>query len=375
MIPRRSILMAGVSMVGCQATNKPALPPPIPPKPLHLLPLTDLVALPNLDWLVHARPQELLRKGALEQSLFTVFPKAKVKELSTYLGFDLLETDELVIANYGETQLYLMHVAYVQSQVETQFAQRVTSQGKRSNSSGQLIRISGIVGRTHRAFASLQNTVLAYEIGPTGPLKIAVAFAREKLKKTKPALQTTPLKELEQALGTAPFRLFAPNTAKPDWTSQAAHGLLPRILAAGLSATPSKQGLNVRVGLLGLWEQDPPTEALSRLEHTVQDLQRSSLGRLTGIHEPKKPFRFGGNKDFVFTETTLDPVVLAQGLKDITSSELRDLFPKTTQQRPEGSNQPPDPAANHPKLLINFTFDIWVHIRGNCVFGLRTFVA
>lgn len=325
------------------------LPPPPPPEPLHLEPLSDLVPSAGLEWLVLARPAELFRAPNLRLPLGLLVPPAGLERLADYTGFDLRLADELALASDGRSTIYLVRVAHDQALVEERFRERLTDEPPSVREGSSVVRVSGTAGEAPRSFAALGGAVVAFETGEPGLLRAAIAFARGRLKRARPALATEPLGSLARRLGDAPLRLYALNPARDPWP-KGAHGLLERGLAAGLVAWPSPEGpLKVRGALAGTWD-DPPTSALGRLEATLRDVGRSAIGRLTAFNEPVVPFSFRGDRDVIEVEGALDAAKLAEGLHAMTSARLDELFPPRSPGAPRrpGSAPRPAPSAQRP---------------------------
>jgi len=317
---RRSLLLGLASAaVGCSRPPAPAAPAR-PTSSLHLDPMTDLVAAGGLDSLVIVRWAEVVR--ALEAPLGLLLTPAGLDALGEYLGFEPRLIEELIVASYGATTLYLLRVPHDPQKVERLFLGRLTAEVLRSNDGPGVVRLNGRIGNVPRGLATLLPDTVAYEVGPSGPLKAVVAFAQGKLKKARPALLAEPLASLVHRLGDAPIRVFFPSPA--SW--KGANGLLDRAVAAGVSLTPRGGNLALKAALLGAWD-DPPAEALRRLERTVSDVAGSGLGHLTALDAPVEPLRLGGDAELITAETTLDATRLAKGLRDITRASLAELFP------------------------------------------------
>lgn len=321
---RRTLLQGGAGallLAGCTKQPPPPRPPPREVPRLHLEPLSDLLPAGGLDSLVQVRWAEVLR--TLGAQLYPLLPPPKLDLLSEYLGFELRLIEELWIASYGSTTLYLMRVPHDPEKVERIFRERLTSDQKRSADGPGAVRMTGRIGTTPRGIATLLPDVLAFEIGTTGPLLATVAFAQEKLKKSKPALVVEPLLEADQKLEDAPIQAFFPS---PTTSWQGAHGLLERATAAAFSLKIQEKNLVLKAILLGAWD-DPPTEALHRLDLTVKDLSNSTLGKLIGLNESVNAYRTIGNADMLTVEGTLSIELLVRGLHDITQASLSELFP------------------------------------------------
>ena len=320
---RRDALFAfsSLALPAC-ASVPPPLPAPLPPAPLHLAPVTDLFASAGLDWLVIVRASEVWR--TMSAPIAKVLPPANLDRLATHLGFDVRLADVLVSAGYGETTLHAVQVAHDGRAAEQRFTERISSAVERVADGARIRRAAGLIGTVPRAMADLDETVLLYEIGPQGPLKAAIAFAQGKLKRAKPALAADPLAGLQKRLGDAPILAMAPRPSRVGW-ARGAHGLLSHATSIGAAATPEGEGLRIRGVALGAWDE-PPTEALKRLEATLADVAGSMLGRLMGLDTPIVAPSFGGDREGIRFEAVVDAGKLAEGLWAATSAELSELF-------------------------------------------------
>ncbi|MCS6900095.1 MAG: hypothetical protein RMJ98_10705 [Myxococcales bacterium] len=324
---RRSFLhsiLIHLPLVGC-STPAPQPPPSPPPLGLHLDPLSDLLPAGGLDLLVLIRWGEVHR--ALGPQLQLLLPPDGLDALSQYLGFELRQAEEILVGSYGATTLYLLRVPYDPLRVERQFRERLTHDLQRSNDGPGVVRVTGRIGETPRGLATLLPDVLAFEVGPTGPLKAVVAFAQGKLKKAHPALAAEPLRTTAAHLEDGPLRLFF-SSHEASW--KGAHGLLERAVAAAFSLRPSQGNLVLQGVLLGAWD-NPPKEALQRLALTVQDVQSSPLGRLTGLDKPPEPFRMEGDEEVLRLSGVISADKLARGLRDMTRASMDELFPRLRQ--------------------------------------------
>ncbi|MFO0658563.1 MAG: hypothetical protein U0165_01830 [Polyangiaceae bacterium] len=247
MSDRRSFLeamfsLAAVSVAAGEGCAKPKPVQPIAPEPvpLHVKPLTDLVAAAGLSWIVVARPAELRRAATFKSALAQLIPDENLAALGGYLGFDPRMIDNAVVAGSGDSMLTLLDVVHDAKVVEKKFVERITSTVERADDGRGLIRLSGLIGTRRRALALLEPTALAWESGPSGPLRATCAFALGKLKKAKPALMAEPLLTLSKKLGDAPLIVMAPAPTRDQWSG--AHGLLEHATAVGLLPRPGPKG-------------------------------------------------------------------------------------------------------------------------------------
>ena len=323
-LDRRSLLraaLAAAALPACSGAPSPAPRPPAPSVSLHLDPLTDLAPAGGLEVLAVFRWREVLR--ALDGPARRLLASDGLDALRTQLGVDPRQIEELVVASYGSSTLYLLRVPHDPREVERLFTRRLTGEITRGNEGPGVVRLAGTIGTTPRALATFLPDVLALEVGPPGPLRASIAFAQGRLKKARPALAAPPLDVLAPRLPDAPWKLYFP---APPASVGGAHGLLDRAAAAAFALTPDDTRLRLHAALLGAWG-DPPDEARRRLDLTVRDVTSSPLGHLTGLDEPLDAYRSGGDSELLTLDGAVDLSRLAQGLHDITKASMAELFP------------------------------------------------
>ena len=263
-----------------------------------------------------------LRSTVVENALKVLLPDDNMAALAGHLGFDPMATRGAVVASYPASTLVLMDVPHDASLVEQKLKERFTTPPQRLEDARGVVTISGAIGLKKRTLSFLYPNVLAWETGAPLPLRAAIAFSEEKLKRSKPALYTEPLRSLAPHLGNAPFQVMAP--APPAHTWSGAHGLLQRTLAIGLSAQPTGEWVTVKIAILGEWD-DPPTEALRRLNRTLDDIAASPVGKLTGLNSPSTPWSFEGDKEVLRASAAFDPNKVAAGLRAATTAQIREI--------------------------------------------------
>ncbi len=326
-LARATILCASLALSGCGAPAPPRspLPPPIPAKPLHLAPLTDLVAAGGLEWLVVIRPAELLRSPVVRPAVLRVLPDERLGRLEATMGFDVRQADAALAAGFGPSTLFLIAVPHDGPRVTRLFGERLSSEVRRTDAGHRIVRVEGKLGVERRALVDLEESVVGLEAGPSLPLRAATAFAEEKLKRARPALAAPPLDALWTRLGDAPIVAVAPRSSLEAWRS-GAHGVLARALSVGLSATPTERGLVLRCVVMGPWD-DQAKEAADRLRLTVADLEKAPIGRLLGLDKPlSKEDVVTAERDAIALVREVDAGALAEGLWAATSAETRELF-------------------------------------------------
>src|SRR3974390_2245384 len=115
MISRRGALLAlgAVGILPACGHPQPASAASIAPEPLHLDPLTDLVAAAGLAWLVQLHPPALVAAPAPPPALALLLPPARVDALAKrfFSGADVGQAIEAVVAGFPSVTLCLARVA------------------------------------------------------------------------------------------------------------------------------------------------------------------------------------------------------------------------------------------------------------------------
>ena len=321
--------VASLLMFGCAPSAPKVASVPEAPAGLHLSPLSDLAPAGGLRWIVLARAGELVQPAALGRPLAEILAVERLEALAELLGFDARLADDVVVADYGTSTLFLFRVAHDPEIVERRFRERIPGEIVRVVHEPRIVRVTGAVGRSVRSLVLLDGHVVALEIGGESYARAAVGFAREKLRRAKPALETEPLASLVRGLrehADPPLLLLAPNPAADPWT-KGAHGLLQVTTAVGMAATPKDGALSVELRATGQYG-DSLEPVRERLEATVKDLVTSPLGSLTGLREPLSDYAYEVGPERLQVRCTWDALRLAGGLRAATAASLAEIFRK-----------------------------------------------
>jgi hypothetical protein len=321
-----------------QACRRPALDPSLPTtltptdRPvLQLAPLADLVPAGGLRWLVDARPRAILADATLIPALTRLVPDPELAaQARARGGIDFRASDEMVIAGYDVSTLFLAHQVVDPARVEAAFGGRVAEvQGRAidrtgTNASDGLIREWGELGRGHETLVIFGVEAVGLARGSEAPIRAAELFAQGRLKRALPAWKAAPLDRLPELLGDAPLRAAAPGPFLGIWSSGLG-GLLSAATAAGLSARVDAGTVHIRVVVTGLWGERAP-DAQARLMEGYDRIVASGIGRLLGLDHPVSPPIFARGNDNVTVEVQLQPNVLLDGISAVTSAQLREIM-------------------------------------------------
>ncbi len=335
-------LALGLGPGGCSAPappSAPEVPPPPPSKPdLHIPALTDLLTIARLQWLVLIKPEELISLQWLRPSLARVLRDDRLDLLAKATGIDLRAVPALALANYRpgrgvppdqkSTIAYFVRHRRPQLEIERKFRERLTSRAARRVVGHQLVSVEGNIGLTHHGFVALGPDVVGFQYGGAvnrGPARIALLYAQGKLATVPTALDDPSLQGLHSQLGNSPLAVLLPGPFEGSM-ARGARGLLgaASALAAGLKPT-DRQTFRLQVLLAGDFAATA-TEAIGYLEGAWQDLVRSDLGHLLGLHAPTSPAAVGSNQLGLSLAVELDPAKLLSGLAAATVDNVREMM-------------------------------------------------
>jgi hypothetical protein len=341
MISRRDALVCigALAAAACTA-SRPTRSAPGAPQPdpaLMLDPIVDLVPAAGLVWLVDLRPPELLESPAMARAVDLVIPADRFDAFAqSHGGVDLRRAAELSVAGFADVTLGLVRLPVDPGRVEKAFGDRAGAVDGRAVEQG-VVRVWGTVGGSREQIAIFGHDGVGQERGRFGPLRVAGYFARGKLRRSPQALRADPLAAAAERLGNAPARAFAPGPFVGPWAGGLG-GLLAGATAAAASATPLRQpngevALALTLILLGAWG-DQASDAAARLGAAFNVLAQDSLGRLCGLNRPLGGPHVVGDATEVRLEVTVDPTLLARGIRDATGGTAADIVASLPTPRP-----------------------------------------
>jgi hypothetical protein len=325
-VNRRHLLRAFAAILAGCARRAPALAPP-PETPLRLDPLADLAPSAGLEWIV------LIEPGALGDAwpvLYALVPEERFSAFAArHGGVDPRKADEILVASYPKTTLVLARTLLDPEKVERAFVEHaIRIEGRavdhQAGPETTIVRTWGEVGSRREQLALFGRRACGLEIGAFGPLRAAILFAQNKIRKASPVFRAPPLDHAAAALGHAPARLFFPGPFEGD-LALGMGGLLHITTAVGVAADPAPGRVRVRIALFGIEEKDMGA-ASQRLLATFDTLAQSGLGRLCGLDRPKKGPTTGHSDDTLILEVELDPLLLGKGLNDATQATVTQLL-------------------------------------------------
>lgn len=319
------VLLAGACGGTRAAAPGPAPSPETPPPALHEGPLPDYVPAAGLRWMIVAKPRELAKNAALMRAVGVVVPPVRLDLFARSAGLDLRSTPEALVAGFDYGTLYMAATPENNVAVEQLFASRVVSGAVRRSPDPRVHRISGVVGSTPEALVHVDGLLVAVATGDPTPARVVEAFARRKLKKSKPALAGAALSTLPRQMGDAPLQLYAPGPFQREWLG-GAHGLLSASLAVGIAARPEADGnVEITVYLAGDWSRAGP-DTTTRLLATWEDLAQGATGHLTGLDQPVAAPIVSATPEVLKLRVELASMPIAIGLKAIVAADVEEML-------------------------------------------------
>jgi hypothetical protein len=324
-IRRAARAIAFASIAACGPSEPAKAPGPTAP-PLHLSPLEDLAPAAGLSWIVTARPREIAARPELAPALNMLAPAHKIAAFAERNGgVSPLDLDELVVATFTATTLYLARGAIDPARIEASFRTRAEAvDGRaidRAAGPASTIRLWGTMHGDREQLVLFGRDALGLEIGRFGPLRAAELFAEARLKKASPALRAVPLARAAELLrtpaGDAPLRGFAPGPFEGE-TARALAGLVGASTAVAIAARPIVRedktvALEITLVLTGAWKDDA-SAAAEKLRAAVDTLGATPLGHLTRLDHPLAEPRIEPLPDALRLTLQLDALALARGL-------------------------------------------------------------
>lgn len=327
-------LAAGCGGGGAQAP-KPAAALPA----LHVAPVSDVIPAAHLAWLILARPRDLAGRSDLIPAVRELVSEERLDLFAKRNGVDLRAIDELAVARYADSTLYVARARVEPLRVEAAFTLHLREVGgravdRRGDAEGQIVRTWGEAGGEGEQLAILGTLGVALEQGKLGNVRAVELFAEQRLKKAAPALRTPLLARAAELVGDAPLRAFAPG---PFEDGRGLGGLLAATTGVAVAvrfpaprATPGRAATTttpaeVTVALLGAWKADGPAAA-ERLLAVYGTLSGSSLGSLCGLDYPLRAPQVRNEPDAIVLDVTVDALAATRGLHAAVDGQVAEIM-------------------------------------------------
>lgn len=320
--------LLGLWLAGCQSSAPPPkITTPSPShEPLALEPLHSLAIGAGLSWIVLAKPQDLARHPVLATGVARLAPPVRRRVFLQLTGIDLDAIQQLVIAGYDRSVLFLMDGITDPLVTEETFRDRLVRDMTRTAYRPDAIWTHGKTAAGDvRAFAAMPPNVVAVEGGDTFRSKVALLIALGRLRRSPRALDLPDMKTMFDELGDGTVQVLAPGPFLGEWEN-ALGGLLRVTSVLGARVRVAEDGaMDLAVRLAGSWGDEAASASTFLLERWFE-VARSPVGRLLHLHEPLTGPSVVDRTDMISLDVRLDGARLVDGLHDAVAADLEDIL-------------------------------------------------
>jgi hypothetical protein len=319
--------IAGAALSGCSSTPA-ALPPKPPLAPLSTDRLETLATSAGLSWVVRARPRKIAELPFLIPAIGRIVPEKNFDAFKLRTGLDPRQVPEVLLLRYGDALLaaeaQIVRHNVDPAELERRFFERLTADAQRAEDRPDLVRVSGIIGKSEHAFARIGRDVVVYQQrgeSARGPARIASLCALGKLAKSKRLLDGGPLESLLGRFGDAPLVAAALGPFDDEW-KKAARGLLEIATGVGAAARPTaRENIGFAFAILADLGKSSG-QASELLRAAWDDVAMSTMGHLLGLDRPIEAPIVAADESVVTLAVEVEPGRLAEGLRALAENDL-----------------------------------------------------
>lgn len=318
------LLPVAIGVAACTPpAASPTPAPTAPARPLHRGPLSDFVSAAGLRWLVQLKPQQILSDPELAPAIEPIVSGTHFEAFQESSGVDIRRVPAAVIAGYPYSTLYLAELPTGSAEVaRARFSERLLSGTVSKRPHPGLVRITGVIGQTPETLLTMDERLLAVAVGDPLAVKIAEAYAQERLKNSPTALRGAALSTLPDLASKNVAVLLAPGPFADEW-QRAARGLLQSTVALAIGVQPSGHGkLVTTLCLAGTWSSSAD-DAKARLRDAWTTLAQSTAGHLFELNPVAD---VTASPDLLTLRVELELVALVRGLRASVWGDLSQIL-------------------------------------------------
>lgn len=317
-------LLAALAIAGCGSTPpaKPAAPKP-PPPPLHHGPVTDYVPAAGLRWMVVGSPRRIAADTRLRDALVVLLPDERLDKFARGTGVDIRRIESAAAAGFDLGTLYAWAPpASSMPAVTARFRERIVSGEHRAQPHPAIERTSGIIGATPEALLQVGDEFAAVAVGDLTLIRVAEAFARERLHSSPAALKGAALTTLEPVPSSSVATFYAPGPFTGEW-ARGARGLLANALAMSVSLTPADAGkARIELQLAG----DFTVSGGAELKLAFDDLTTSPIGKLLALDQSADAPVISEKDQRLYLDVDVDLAPIARGLHAAVAADIWEIM-------------------------------------------------
>jgi len=310
----RWIALTVLLAAGCGSSPPPEAQEPAAEPEREVGPLLSLVPA-ETTLILHASPSRLLAAEPTAHVIRSVFPAARLDRFAARTGVDPRQLDELVLAEHPQGRF-----AIARGPIDAIFA--VREAGARmapieSSADAPLYRRAGFLGDGRTEVIALAEDVILRVEGTPQLTAAILAIAR-----IPPVARTPAFDPADRAdHADAPIALYAPHPlGLPADTGIGL--LLAREERMAASARPEDGALRLIAEFTGEF----PPESQENFRAFAESIAASDFGAALGARDALPSLRIEAQDDRVRLSATVDPRVLATGLRAMLFAEIEELI-------------------------------------------------
>lgn len=310
----RWIALTVLLAAGCGSSPPPEAAEPAPEPGAEVGTLLSLVP-PESTLILCASPSELLASEPTAHVVRAIFPATRLDRFAARTGVDPRLLDELILAEHPHGRF-----AIARGPIDAIFA--VREAGERmapieSSSDAPLFRRAGFLGESRTEVVALSEDVILRVEGTPQLTAAILAIARV------PPIARTPAFDPSELEGhvDSPIALYAPHPL--GLPADSGIGLLlAREEQMAASIRPEEDALRVTAEFTGEF----PPESHENFRSFAESIAASDFGAALGARDALPSLRIEAQDDRVRLSATVDPHVLAAGLRAMLFAEIEELI-------------------------------------------------
>lgn len=310
----RWIALTSLLAVGCGSSPPPEAEEPPPPSRAEVGSLLSLVP-PESTLILSASPSQLLAAEPTAHVVRSVFPAARLDRFAVRTGVDLRRLDELILAEHPQGRF-----AIARGPIDAIFAVREAGQRMapiESSADAPLYRRAGFLGESRAEVVALSEDVILRVEGTPQLTAAILAIARIPPVARTPAIDGADIEDHADA----PIALYAPHPlGLPADTGIGL--LLAREERMTASVRPEQDALRIIAEFTGEF----PPESHDNFRAFAESIAASDFGAALGARDALPSLRIEAQDDRVRLSATVDPRVLASGLRAMLFAEIVELI-------------------------------------------------
>jgi hypothetical protein len=283
----------------------------------------DYVIAAGLRWLVTLDSDTLLRKLLVIEP--KLLPQANVRSFEHSVGVELARLDNVSIAGFDYSTLYVVRGEIDQQATRNRFAARVAVDPTASKvGSGTLL--TGLFGDDIAHYASLDSNTSLWSDGDPSTAKAALLLAERKLSRSPAALRGAALSMLPNRCMQGQAVAFVPGPINLRSVDGNVSLVLDATLALSIRATIEDETLLLHI----CWVGDFHNDGVARTSAVLESILASRFATLMGLTQAERSGTFTQNGELVEVDFRWAATKVLERIQGVLSLDLQTLLAPPT---------------------------------------------